>query len=171
MRYKLQSHLLTQSSNTSLTRLLVRFFQMLVTSTTAIDTLPSTSAAPNISKVPFHHTPTSLPPSNPIPSVSPPQSPYSSLCRLFLLDTPGETGNTFVKKPIHGFLKLRNTNVIAVVTSALAAQLLRGERAIHFTSKIPIACNESNSRNVPAEIQVVTEPLNGSRIIWDEVVT
>lgn len=114
------------------------------------------------------NTSNSLPPSSSIPS--PFDHHSSSTSRLFLLDGPGGTGKKIVTKGIQGFLQLGNKNVIAVVTSAVAAQLLRGGWTAHYSFKIPIPCSESDTRNFPTEGQLTTNLTNVDLIILEEVV-
>lgn len=67
---------------------------------------------------------------------------------------------TFVTKAIQGFLQLSNKKIIAVATSAVAAQLFRGELAAHSNIKLPILCSEYDTCNVPAKSQLAANLQN-----------
>lgn len=86
---------------------------------------------------------------------------------LLVIDPLGEIDMTLVTKAIQGFLHLRNTNVITVATSLLAAQLLRGGNSAHSIFEIPIQCCESNTCIVPAKFEWDADIRNVALIISD----
>lgn len=81
---------------------------------------------------------------------------------------PKVLDNKLITKPIKGFLQLQSSNIIAVVTSVVAAALLCGERAANLTFKISISCSSSSTYNVPHNGQLATDPKNIDLIIWGE---
>ncbi len=100
--------------------------------------------------------------------------------RVFLLDAPGGTGNTFETRAIHDILRLREKKVIAVTTSAVAAVLLDEGRTAHSTFKIPIpitaksTCSISPSlrrehASISARSQLAQDFVDTDFIIWDEI--
>lgn len=119
-----------------------------VTSSPEIEILPAISATSYQLQVPLHYNPTSIPPSNLIPSLFRLHPPSLSPSRMYLLYTSGRIGKTLVSNGIQIFLQLQSKYSIAAATSAMATQVLRGQAA-HFPFKIAILCRESDSCNVP----------------------
>ncbi len=67
---------------------------------------------------------------------------------VFFLDAPGGTGNTFVTRAIHDFLRYREKKVIAVPRSAVSAVLLDEGRTAHSTLKIPISITAKSTCDI-----------------------
>lgn len=87
---------------------------------------------------------------------------------LAVFCSPGGTGKTSTTGAFKGFLHLRSKNVVAVGTTAVAAQLLLEGIAAHFTIKIPILCNESDTRIVPGGRHLPTDFQIVASIVFDE---
>lgn len=66
----------------------------------------------------------------------------------------------FVRKAIQDFLQLRSKKIIAIATSTVTAQPLRGGITAHSTFKILILRGESDTCNIPAEIQLAADLQN-----------
>lgn len=127
-----------QNSKTSLTRLLV--LSSLMSRLPTLLPIPPTTANLNVSHSSMHQPSIFLALCNLTPHFPSPFHPHSSYSsRLFLLNTSGITGKTFVKNSIQGILQLRYKNVIAIVAPAVNAQLLPG-RTTYSTFEIPILC-------------------------------
>lgn len=90
--------------------------------------------------------------------------------RGYFLDSPGGTGKTFTIRTIHALLRLRERNVIAVATSAVAASLLDGGRTAHSVFKIPIPCYAESVCSISLDSALAARIREADLIIWDEIV-
>lgn len=90
--------------------------------------------------------------------------------RLFFLDAPGGTGKTFSINAIQNAMKVRVKKVIAVATSAVAAQVLKGGRKAHSTFRIPVPCGPCQTCNVSVSSVEGRKFRDVHVIIWDEIV-
>ena len=67
-------------------------------------------------------------------------------------------------------MKARKKKVVAVATSAVAAQLIKGGRTAHSTFRIPVPCGPCQPCNVSVSSAEGRELRDIDLIIWDEIV-
>lgn len=90
--------------------------------------------------------------------------------RLCFLDAPRRTGKTFVTPAIQRFLQSRDRSVLAVGSTAVAAQLLDGGCTTHSTLETPIPVTFESTCNIEADSQSGQNICGGHLIVRDEVV-
>ena len=88
---------------------------------------------------------------------------------FWFIDAPGGTGKTFLANIMLAWVRIRGLIALAVASSGIASQLMKGGRTAHAAFKIPLnlkdekpTCNinlGTNAAEVIAECQI---------IIWDE---
>lgn len=93
----------------------------------------------------------------------------AALHRLFFLDAPGATRMTFLIMAIQRFLKSHDVHIVAVASSAVAAQLLDDRRTAHSACKIPILVNSDCTCHIDADSQQAQELRRTKLIIWNEI--
>lgn len=71
--------------------------------------------------------------------------------RLLFLDAFGGSGKEFVKKVIQCLLKSKGRSVLAVVSSAVAAQLSDGRCTAHSALTNPVSMNPESTTNTKTE--------------------
>ena len=89
--------------------------------------------------------------------------------QVFFLSGPGGTGKTFVYNTVCNTIRSKGWIVLCVVSSGIAALLLRGGRTAHSMFKIPLRPN--NNSYCPIEKQGnLADLIQATRlIIWDEI--
>ena len=73
------------------------------------------------------------------------------LQRLFFLNAPGGYGKTFLTEALLSSVRGMGKIALAVASSGIAAELLKGGRTAHSHFKIPIPVNESSVCNIPLQ--------------------
>ncbi|XP_073529699.1 ATP-dependent DNA helicase pif1-like [Phyllobates terribilis] len=88
--------------------------------------------------------------------------------RLFFIDGPGGSGNTFLYNTIMHYVRSKNELVLPCTFTGVAATLLEGGRSSHNLFKPPIPINETWTCNIHHGSNTANELKNAKLIIWDE---
>lgn len=91
--------------------------------------------------------------------------------KAFDLNALEGTAKKFVRTATKRSLQSRRKRALAVVQSAIAAQLLDGSRTAHSTVNIPIPVTSEIVCSIQADSQLGHELCETHLIIWDELVT
>ena len=89
--------------------------------------------------------------------------------KLFILNSPGGYGKTFVLKAISAKIRSEGGIVICVASTGLAAQNLEGGRTAHSRFKIPIDILEDSTCSIKAQSALAKLIKLTRLVIWDEV--
>ena len=96
-------------------------------------------------------------------------SPDKKIRKLFILNSPGGYGKTFVLKAIAARIRSEGGIVICVASTGLAAQNLEGGRTAHSRFKIPIDIFEDSTCSIKAQGTLAKLIKLAKLVIWDEV--
>jgi hypothetical protein len=96
-------------------------------------------------------------------------SPDKKVRKLFILNSPGGYGKTFVLKAIAARIRSEGGIVICVASTGLAAQNLEGGRTAHSRFKIPIDIFEDSTCSIKAQGTLAKLIKLAKLVIWDEV--
>ena len=89
--------------------------------------------------------------------------------KLFILNSPGGYGNTFVLKAISAKIRAEGGNVTCVASTGLEAQNLEGGCTAHSRFKIPTDILEDSTCSIKAQ-RALAKLIKLTRlVIWDEV--
>lgn len=89
---------------------------------------------------------------------------------LLILDTPGETGKTFVTSSEKRFLNATDKNILADSLSSVSTQLLDDARTAHSALQILIPTHQDRTCTMSADSSLVDSIRNINLLTWDDVV-
>ena len=95
--------------------------------------------------------------------------PNNENMKVFILNSPGGYGKTFLFNVISAKIRREGGIVLNVANKGLAVQNLIGGRTAHSRFKIPIPVMEDSTCNVKAQSDLAKLLKKTNLIIWDEV--
>ncbi|KAK4511694.1 uncharacterized protein ATC70_007237 [Mucor velutinosus] len=88
--------------------------------------------------------------------------------KLFFIDGPGGTGETFIINTLLDAARKQNHIAIAVASTGTAALLLKGGRTAHTTFKIPIDTSSTTMCDFTPSSEIAQFIKRARLVIWDE---